>query len=79
MASALFCSVRANRLWPSVAVYWYDGKDLRWHVPVCLWLWLDGFLSLWRECLSYLEEAEEGVIAVLADCHPDSTLFVDYS
>lgn len=64
------------RLWASVAVYWGDGQDLRWHVPVCLWLWANGFLLLCRKCLSYLEEAEEGVVALLVDCHPGSAFLV---
>ena len=55
----------------------YDGQDLCGHVPVCLWLWINGFLLLCRKWLSYLEEAEEGVVALLVDCHPGSALLVD--
>lgn len=79
MAPALFCSVRANKLWASAAVYWHAGQDLRWYVPVCLWIWVDGFLQLCRKCLSCLEEAEEGGIALLVDCHPGSAFLVGYS
>lgn len=78
MASALFCSVLADRVWASAAVYRGDGQDLCWHVPVCLRLWANGFLLLCRECLSYLEETEEGVVALLVDCHPDSAFLIDY-
>ena len=46
---------------------------------VCLWIWVDGFLQLCRKCLSCLEEAEEGGIALLVDCHPGSAFLVGYS
>lgn len=78
MASVLFCSVWVDRVWASATVDWDDGQDLCWHVPFCLWLWANSFLLRCRKCLSYLEETEEGVVALLVDCHPGSTFFIDY-
>lgn len=62
----------------TASVYWHAWQNLSGHVPVCLWLCFDGFLLLWRKWLSYQEEAEEGVIALLADCYPGSAFFIDY-